>query len=126
MARETLAGADAIYALHAQWLGDVLVSGDSLFTPGSPVWTEANLDELVHAFINKPNADPGVNYLAKLQGQVGGASPGAIQLMAELHAVHFLIIWTGAISYTTKKRTWTRSSRGCPSRPKSPPTSWTP
>ena len=104
MARETVAGADAIYAFHVRWLGDVLVSGGSLFTPGAPVWTEANLDELVHAFIDKPNTDPGVKYLAKLQGQVGGASPGAIQLMAELHAVHFLIIWTGAISYTTKKR----------------------
>ena len=119
MARETVAGADAIYALHVRWLGDVLVSGGSLFTPGAPVWTEANLDELVHAFIDKPNTDPGVKYLAKLQGQVGGASPGAIQLMAELHAVHFLIIWTGAIPIRRKRGSWTRSSRGCPSRPRS-------
>jgi MoxR-like ATPase len=103
VARETVAGADAIYALHAQWLGDVLATGDSLFTPATPIWTQANLDQLVHAFIDRPNTAPGVTYLDKLQGQVGGASPGAIQLMAELHAVHFLIIWTGAISVRTKK-----------------------
>jgi hypothetical protein len=57
----------------------------------------------VHTFIDRPNADPGVRYLAKLQGQVGGGSPGVIQLMAELHAVHLLIIWTGAISVAKKK-----------------------
>jgi 5-methylcytosine-specific restriction enzyme B len=88
--------------MHARWLDDVLGSGDSLFTPGTAIWTEANLAELVHTFIDRPTADPGVRYLAKLQGRVGGGSPGAIQLMAELHAVHFLIIWTGAISVAKK------------------------
>ncbi len=103
MARDTRAGAGAIYAMHARWLDDILGSGDSLFTPGTPIWTEANLDELVRTFIDRPDTDSGVRYLDKLQHQVGGASPGAIQLMAELHAVHFLIIWTGAISVAKKK-----------------------
>jgi hypothetical protein len=41
--------------------------------------------------------------LEKLHDQLVNASPEAVQLMAELHAVHILIIWTGAISLAKKR-----------------------
>jgi hypothetical protein len=32
-------GMDAIYAMHARWLTEILGPGDSLFTPGTAIWT---------------------------------------------------------------------------------------
>ena len=95
-------GTDAIYAAHARWLAEVLSRGDSLFTPGTPVWTREHLDELELAFVAHPDLTPGRRYEEKLRGQLAGVSPEAKQLMAELHAVHFLMIWVGAISAATK------------------------
>jgi MoxR-like ATPase len=95
-------GTDAIYSMHARWLTEVLGPGDSLVTPGAPVWTGEYLDELERAFVAHPDTTPGKRYEEKLRGQLAGVSPGAKQLMAELHAVHFLMIWVGAISAAKK------------------------
>jgi MoxR-like ATPase len=97
-------GTGPIYATHARWLTEVLGPGDSLFTPGVPVWTREHLEELERAFIGHPDVTPGRRYEDKLRDQIAGVSPAAKQLMAELHAVHFLMIWTGAISVATKIR----------------------
>jgi len=105
MARLTTPGVDEIYALHRRWLEHVLGSGDSLFTPGVPIWTDEHLAELVTHFIDAPDDTKGKTYLAKMRGQMAEVSPGAVQLMAELHAVYFLIIWVGAISAETKRST---------------------
>jgi 5-methylcytosine-specific restriction protein B len=93
---------EPVYAMHARWLSEVLGPGDSLFTPGVPVWTREHLEELELAFVAHPDTTPGRRYEDKLRDQIAGASPRAKQLMAELHAVHFLMIWSGAISVTTK------------------------
>jgi MoxR-like ATPase len=93
---------DPIYAMHARWLAEVLGPGDSLFTPGTPIWTKEHLDELERAFVARPDTTPGRRYEEKLRDQMAGVSPEAKQLMAELHAVHFLMIWVGAISAATK------------------------
>lgn len=53
---------DAIYAVHARWLTEVLGPGDSLFTPGAPVWTREHLDELELAFVANPDTTPGRRY----------------------------------------------------------------
>ena len=93
---------DAMYAMHARWLTEVLGPGDSLFTPGTAIWTKGHLDELERAFVAHPDTTPGRRYEEKLRDQLAGVSPEAKQLMAELHAVHFLMIWVGAISAATK------------------------
>ena len=95
-------GIDAIYAMHARWLTEVLGPGDSLFTPGTAIWTKGHLDELERAFVAHPDTTPGRRYEEKLRDQLAGVSPEAKQLMAELHAVHFLMIWVRAISAATK------------------------
>lgn len=102
MAVSRYAGTDVIYALHARWMTKVLGPGDSLFTPGTPVWTEERLRELELAFAARPDRTPGRRYEERLRDQIAGVSPGAKQLMAELHAVHFLPIWTGALSASAK------------------------
>jgi hypothetical protein len=93
----------ALYALHNRWLSGVLGAGDSLFTPGSAIWTADHLDELERDFGARPDLTKGKRFLEKLHDQLADASPEAIQLMAELHAVHFLIIWIGAISAAKKR-----------------------
>ena len=80
----------ALYALHNRWLSGVLGAGDSLFTPGSAIWTADHLDELERDFSGQPDLTKGKRYLDKLHDQLANVSPEAIQLMAELHAVHFL------------------------------------
>jgi MoxR-like ATPase len=93
-----------VYAYHDRWLRTVLAAGGSLFTPGRPIWTDEHLGELVAHFIEQPDITKGKSFLDKLHGQLAGTSAEATQLMAELHAVHFLIIWNGAISRKVKQR----------------------
>lgn len=104
MARVHLeSGADALYELHHRWLSEVLSTGDSLLTPGTPVWTTENLDELDRCFVGQPDLTKDKKFLEKLHDQLAGASPAALQLMAELHVVHFIHLWNGAISAAKKK-----------------------
>ncbi|MDF9717342.1 AAA family ATPase [Nocardioides sp. ChNu-99] len=56
---------------------------DSVFTPGKAIWTKANADELVAAFVDRPDIG-GRSFADKLADQLAGASDGALQLFAEL------------------------------------------
>lgn len=67
----------------ARVLAAGLGGDDSAFTPGRPVWTAANAAELVAAFVDKPDLGAG-NFLVKLESQLAGCSPHALQLAAEL------------------------------------------
>jgi hypothetical protein len=89
--------------MHARWLSGVLGPGDSLLTPGAAIWTAEHLDELENHFIGKPDLTKDKRFLEKLHDQLAPASPAAVQLMAELHVLHFLIIWNGAISAAKKR-----------------------
>ncbi|MGV0636263.1 AAA family ATPase [Mycolicibacillus trivialis] len=56
---------------------------DSVLTPGRPIWTAANLDELTRAYIDRP--DPSHDgFFVKLQRQLADVPPDAVQLFAEL------------------------------------------
>ncbi len=104
VARSTHSGSERVYALHDDWLGRALLDGDSLLTPMLPVWTDAHLAELTHHFVDHPDEGSG-SFLTKLNGQLRGASSGAVQLMAELHLIYFLIITPSAISAARKLST---------------------
>ncbi|MFL0177492.1 McrB family protein [Mycobacterium sp. SMC-13] len=56
---------------------------DSLLTPGVPIWTLENLDQLVAEYVEKPDAGDG-DFWQKLEKQLADASPAVIQLFAEL------------------------------------------
>ena len=104
MAHSENLGSERIYTVHHRWLSEVLPSGGSLITPGASIWTVERLGELQEHFVDNPDLTKGKTFLEKLHGQLSGASPEAVQLMAELHVVHFLLIWNGAISATKKVR----------------------
>ncbi|MFF5230719.1 McrB family protein [Dactylosporangium sp. NPDC000521] len=81
---------DAIYAAARQVLRAGLERDDSAFTPGRPVWT-ADAAEVLHArFVQHPDAGKD-SFVRKLRGQLGGASPAAVQLMGELVYLHLLL-----------------------------------
>lgn len=66
--------------------------GDSLLTPGLPVWTDANLDELKRVFVDRPDAGS-MDFFDKLDQQLADASSGAIQLFAELFILNVLPLY---------------------------------
>lgn len=68
------------------------LGGDgSLLTPGKPVWSLANLDELARDYVEKPDMG-GDGFFDKLKRQLADASPVAVQLFAEVLILNVLPI----------------------------------
>ncbi len=66
-----------------------LGADDSVVTPGVPVWSLETAEELVAAFVDRPDAGTGT-FLVKLREQLAGVSPRALQLAAELQYLTLL------------------------------------
>lgn len=62
----------------------------SLFTPGVPIWTTANLTELKQRFIDQPD-ESAATFEEKLSKQLAGASDAALQLMAEMLYIYYMV-----------------------------------
>lgn len=62
----------------------------SLFTPGAPVWTTANLQELKQRFVDQPD-ESSASFETKLSKQLSGASDAALQLMGEILYVYYMV-----------------------------------
>ena len=88
-----IAGAETVYAAADAWVERALRSDDSLFTPGRRIWASEWIDELRRRFLDSPDESQGT-FFEKLERQLVGASPEAVQLMAEVLYAHFLIIYT--------------------------------
>ena len=82
-------GDSPIYEVAARWVDAALRRDNSLFTPGRPIWSLANLDELDARYVQNPDLGSG-SFEGKLQGQLKGASADAIQLMGEALYVYYL------------------------------------
>ena len=63
---------------------------DSLFTPGQPVWSLANLDDFHRRFVKNPD-ESSETFLVKLKEQLAGAPAATVQLAAECVYVYFLV-----------------------------------
>ena len=72
------------------WVDRALRADDSLFTPGTPIWSRKWLGELRERFLDRPDVGEG-SFYDKLKSQLEGGSPEAHQLMAEAVFVHSLI-----------------------------------
>lgn len=102
MARHPDPGAGLVYPVFREWLTGSLVSGRSLLTPDRVPWTVENLEELEVEFIGAPDVSEKIPFIEKLQMQIEDVSDDAVLLMAELHVVHFLMVWKGAIGGAKK------------------------
>ncbi|TXH19579.1 MAG: AAA family ATPase [Mycobacterium sp.] len=64
---------------------------DSLLTPGEPVWSVDNLEQLKREYVDKPDMGPG-DFFDKLKHQLAETSPAATQLFAEVLILNVLPI----------------------------------
>ena len=97
-----VAGGQAVYEAAEHWVDAALRRDDSLFTPGEPIWSLANLTDFHERFAGQPDdsKDP---FFTKFERQLHGAPPQTHQLAAEVLYVHYLIAYPGAISGNTKR-----------------------
>lgn len=77
-------GMDRLEAVGRRLIVDGYVRGDSVLSPGRPVWSRAHFAELKELYIDRPDANPDKGFFEKLSEQFREASDGAIQLFAEL------------------------------------------
>ena len=95
-------GVENVYSAAAEWVNRALVNDDSLFTPGTAIWTAERLAELRRRFLDQPDVS-GDDFYVRLERQLAGSSPQTYQLMGEVLFVHFLIIWEPSMRSETKK-----------------------
>jgi MoxR-like ATPase len=93
-------GPDEIYEAMNVFVEHGLRANDSAFTPGRPIWTADNFGALKVRFVDRPDTGSD-SFNDKLRRQLGGCTPGQVQLMAELMYVHLLI---NSITTGPKKR----------------------
>lgn len=101
MARITATDVQPFYAAAQRFIDAALRKDDSLFTPGTPIWSLTNVDDLYRRFIEQPDLG-GDSFEAKFQRQLASASPAIYQLAGELIYVHLLIA-AGTIGYAAKR-----------------------
>ncbi len=95
-------GCDAVYDAAQRWVDAALRKDDSLFTPGQSIWSQHNLNDFHHRFVEQPEV-PGNSFTEKFERQLAGAPSATIQLAAEVLYVHYLIAGSFAISGQTKR-----------------------
>ena len=88
--RKTEDGVHKVYDAAQQWVGRVLRTDDSLFTPGETIWSSQWLEKLHKRFLDNPDESRD-SFLNKLQRQLGGCPPEVYQLMGEVLYFHYLI-----------------------------------
>ena len=104
MARHPDPANAVVYQTATKWIDTCLDADGSLFTPDSEIWTVEHLADLFDRIWVHGNYTPGLGYFEKLQHQLDGASPGLIQLAAEVNTAHFISIWIGALAAATKRK----------------------
>ena len=98
--RRTGEFAEQTYQAAERFKANALLTDDSLFTPGVPIWTPNLLGELHTRVLNRPDVS-GASTWAKLERQLAGSPPEVYQLMGEALYVHHLIL---AMNLDVKQR----------------------
>ena len=86
-----LPGAESTYNAARQWVDRALLTDDSLFTPGTPIWTRRWLNGLHERFLERPAVSRISEFLPSLERQLADGPAEVHQLMAETMYVHLLI-----------------------------------
>lgn len=101
MAKHDLEHNAATYEVAETFVDRALRRDDSLFTPGERIWSLHYLDELDAKYVKQPDLGEG-GFEDKLRAQLEGASAQAVQLMAEILFVYYLLA-RGNITGATKR-----------------------
>ena len=83
-----IVGRDVLYSVMADFTDRCLRSDGSLFTPGVPIWTLANAQELHRRVAEQPDFESGGGFIEKLTLQLQGAAPQVAQFAAEVLYLH--------------------------------------
>lgn len=93
--RRTGNGVENVYMAAKAWVDCALRTDDSLFTPGTPIWTNENLAELRRQFLDRPDYGAGDGFFSQLKIQLENSQSDVYQLMAEVLYAEYLIVWSG-------------------------------
>ena len=91
MARLTSPECLPVYAVAESWKERCLVAGDSLFTPGRPIWGDATLADFHRRFVENPD-EGSRTFLEKIAEQLNGAPDDTRRLVVELLYLHFVVV----------------------------------
>ena len=83
---------EAVYDATDLWIESALKSDDSMFTPGTPIWSEKWLGEARTRFLDKQDALKGAGFFDKLERVLACSPPEVYQLMGEALYVSYLIL----------------------------------
>ena len=97
-----VAGGEAVYEAAEHWVDAALRRDDSLFTPGEPIWSLANLTDFHKRFAGQPD-DSKDTFLNKFERQLHGARSQIYQLAAEILYLNYLIVYPRTISGEKKR-----------------------
>ena len=81
-----------VYEAADLWIDCALRSDDSMFTPGTPIWSEKWLGEARTRFLDKQDALKGAGFFDKLERVLACSPPEVYQLMGEALYVSYLIL----------------------------------
>ena len=91
------------YDAAEKFVKRALENDDSLFTPGTPIWSKKVLEDLKARFIDRPDTSTDA-FEVKLKRQLDGAPPSTIQLAAEVIFLYLLPATQGSAKAETKRQ----------------------
>ena len=92
-----------VYEAADLWIASALRSDDSLFTPGTPIWSPEWLGEARTRFLDKPDEWKGAGFFnGKLETVLAGSPPEVYQLVGEALYATYLIVSKGTIGQARK------------------------
>ena len=80
-----------VYEAADLWIASALKSDDSLFTPGTPIWSPEWLGEARTRFLDRPDEWEGAGFSVKLETVLAGSPPQVYQLVGEALYATYLI-----------------------------------
>ena len=117
-ARHTGEFAEQTYQAAVRFKANALLTDDSIWTPGKPIWTPNLLGELQTQVFDRPDDVPGGgDFWDFLRDRMVGSSAEAYQLMGEALYVRFLILdlgWTAKMRRITGWRQISEAARWGP------------
>ena len=84
------------------WVERALRRDDSLFTPGTPIWSRDWLGEARERFVCKPDQWKGANFFDKMDALLADSPPEVYRLVGEAVNVTYLIVHRSAVDDFTK------------------------
>ena len=91
-----------VYEAADLWIERALKRDDSLFTPGTPIWSERWLGEARERFLDKIEAWNGGDFFGKLETVLKGSPREVYQMIGEAVYVTYLMVWNGAVGQEKK------------------------